>query len=615
MTTITLNNTPQAQDDLYTVAMLNGAISEDGGTSILNVMANDLGGKAKSLYSLDDGIENDGLAGSDLLTRDAVGFDNTSKSGALIEITADGKISYSMTAVSTAKFQSLAEGEIGVDTFTYAIRLGNGTLSSATVTVEIRGTNDVPVITSMTQSGSVNEDGALTASGKVTSTDVDNGATATYSAAASTSFAINAQTGAWTYTLDNAAAQAMAEGESRDVTFAVTVTDDKGATATQNVTITITGTNDVPVITSADQSGSVTEDGALTASGKVTSTDVDNGATATYSTDASSSFAIDAATGEWTYTLDNAAAQAMAEGESRDETFAVTVTDDKGATATQNVTITITGTNDVPVITSAVQSGAVTEDDTLTVTGTVASSDVDNGATAAYSGNAAGTYGSFAIDAATGEWTYTLDNDAAQSLNSDETVTETYTVTVTDDKGGIATQDVTVSINGKDEAPVVVILAKEEAQVAKEEAQVAKVEAQVAKEEAQVAKVEAQVAKVEAKVEAKAADVAPVTTPDVDGPAVATVFDIAVNKDGVVTGTTAYQTDATGTVTISGFDANDKLNVPDDWFLTNMVTQDNKGTGGDYVELFFANIGGVVTNDYEITLTGISSFDASVQLV
>ncbi len=469
MTTITLNNTPQAQDDLYTVATLNGMITEDGGTVTLSVMANDLGGKAKTLYSLDDGTENDGLAGSDLLIRDVVGFDNSSKSGALIEITADGKISYSMTAASTAKFQSLAEGEIGVDTFTYAIRLGNGTLSSATVTVEIRGTNDVPVITSMVQSGSVNEDGALTASGKVTSTDVDNGATATYSADASTSFAVDASTGAWTYTLDNAAAQAMAEGESRDETFAVTVTDDKGATATQNVTITITGTNDVPVITSDDQSGSVEEDGTQTASGKVTSTDV------------------------------------------------------------------------------------------------------DNGATASYSGNADGVYGSFAIDAATGEWTYTLDNDAAQSLNSDETVTETYTVTVTDDKGGIATQDVTVSISGKNEALVVA-------------------------EEAE-------------------------TTTTIAGPEVATVFEITVGnngkKAGMVTDTTSYLTDAAGEITISGFDANDQLDVPTDWFLTAMVTQgaNTNGVNDDSVTLSFDDVGGVATNDYEITLTGISSFDASVQLV
>ena len=106
-----------------------------------------------------------------------------------------------------------------------------------------------------------------------------------------------------------------------------------------------------------------------------------------------------AADGQWTYTLDNASHQNLAAGESHVETFTVTVTDDKGATATQDVTITVQGTNDQPVITSEVQAGSVKEDGTLTATGQVTSSDVDHGATATYTGDATGTYGSFAVAA------------------------------------------------------------------------------------------------------------------------------------------------------------------------------------------------------------------------
>jgi len=58
------------------------------------------------------------------------------------------------------------------------------------------------------------------------------------------------------------------------------------------------------------------------------------------------SFAVDAATGAWIYTLDNANHQNLAQGESHDEVFTVTVTDDFGATTTQTVTVTIHGTND-----------------------------------------------------------------------------------------------------------------------------------------------------------------------------------------------------------------------------------------------------------------------------
>ena len=66
--------------------------------------------------------------------------------------------------------------------------------------------------------------------------------------------------------------------------YDVTVDDGNGGTAVQTVTITITGTNDAPTITSGAQSGSATEIADLAAgenvdshasSGSVTFADVD----------------------------------------------------------------------------------------------------------------------------------------------------------------------------------------------------------------------------------------------------------------------------------------------------------------------------------------------------
>ena len=60
MTTITnraiinsFGNTPQAGDDLFTSVFT--GLTEDSGTFLLDVMGNDGGGKAKTLWSLDDG--------------------------------------------------------------------------------------------------------------------------------------------------------------------------------------------------------------------------------------------------------------------------------------------------------------------------------------------------------------------------------------------------------------------------------------------------------------------------------------------------------------------------------------------------------------------------------
>ena len=44
-----------------------------------------------------------------------------------------------------------------------------------------------------------------------------------------------------------------------ELTFTVTMDDNEGGTDTQDVVITITGTNDAPIIDSAAQSGSITE--------------------------------------------------------------------------------------------------------------------------------------------------------------------------------------------------------------------------------------------------------------------------------------------------------------------------------------------------------------------
>src|SRR5438270_8397592 len=143
-TTTSFSNTPQAVDDHYTAI-------EDGGLAGVykfDVMSNDLGGSAKTLWSIDD-TTTDGstLAGPgadgtiDLLAKDVVGVSESSDLGARISITTDGKIAY-----DTNSLEWLAAAQTVTDKFTYAIRLANGTLSWATVYVTVTGSNDGPVM-------------------------------------------------------------------------------------------------------------------------------------------------------------------------------------------------------------------------------------------------------------------------------------------------------------------------------------------------------------------------------------------------------------------------------------------------------------------------------------
>ncbi|MFS2202887.1 VCBS domain-containing protein, partial [Pseudomonas sp. Pseusp3] len=153
------------------------------------------------------------------------------------------------------------------------------------------------------------------------------------------------------------------------------------------------------------------------------STDIDHDATATWSINGSptgtyGSIAVDSS-GQWTYTLANgtdgvaSAVQSLKAGESHDEVFSVQVSDGLGGVDTQLVTVTVTGSNDAPVLSFAEgnATGAVQEDTTLSVSGQFSSADIDHDATATWSiaGSNTGTFGAIAVDSS-GQWTYTLAN-------------------------------------------------------------------------------------------------------------------------------------------------------------------------------------------------------------
>jgi VCBS repeat-containing protein len=160
------------------------------------------------------------------------------------------------------------------------------------------------------------------------------------------------------------------------------------------------------------------------------------------------------AAGVWTYTLDNnnAAVDALAVGATLNDSFTVTAID---GTA-QLVTITITGTNDTPVVTAAVDSGVVTEGPlpVMTATGMIDFGDVDlaDAHVVSVTPGGSGYLGTFAANVAddsTGDgsgqvsWLFLATNQLRQSLQAGQQLVQTYIVEIADGHGGTASQLVT----------------------------------------------------------------------------------------------------------------------------------------------------------------------------
>src|SRR5438477_284988 len=194
----------------------------------------------------------------------------------------------------------------------------------------------------------------------------------------------------------------------------------------------------------------------MTATGQVTFRDVNrihSHAFTVSSAAAHGSASVDAS-GNWTYTVSDAGAvDALAVDEHLADSFTVQVDDHHGGLATQVVSIDITGTNDAPLITSAAQSGNVSEGDDLpaadmTATGQVTFSDVDTSDTHTLSVSVDATHGT-ASAVPTRRSSYLVsDAGAVDALAVGEHLADSFTVQVDDHNGGLATQVVSIDITG-----------------------------------------------------------------------------------------------------------------------------------------------------------------------
>lgn len=483
------SNTPQASDDEY---RFNEDQAAQYGYNSANsyftwdVMADDLGGKAKKLFSIygDDSTNTQELWNA-LKTKDGSGWEYTESGRIRIR---DGQIDYQLGEGKTDStfvikdVQSLNAGQEINDAFTYAIQLGNGTLSYATVTIQISGANDNATIsvvgnqdTSVIEAGGVANatPGDASAGGTLAVNDVDSGQN-TFQAPTPASlvgtygtFTFDATTGAWTYTLDQTKADALADGAQ--VTDTLTVSSLDG-TATHDIVVNITGSNDAPTITAEVGSPTLADTGITDTfaniTGNLEGNDVDAGANLSYSLAAGENGIGTYGTltvnsdGSYTVVANAAAINALQSGTASD-VFNVTVSDGLGGSATTTLTINVSGANDTPTITAEVGSPTLVDtadtDTFANITGSLDGNDVDAGASLTYSlaagEDGVGVYGSLTVNA---DSSYTfVANAAAINALQDGTDTDVFNVMVDDGFGGTANTTLTINVSGANDTPTI----------------------------------------------------------------------------------------------------------------------------------------------------------------
>ena len=311
-----------------------------------------------------------------------------------------------------------------------------------TLDMTIGGNDDNAVVTGV-DLGAVTEDVTTQVQGQLTVNDSDLGEDHFQSSQINGHFGtlIITKDGTWAYDLDNSNPAVQRLGQGSTVTDIITVHSADGTP--HQITVTVNGTNDVPVI-AGTSTGQVTEESALQTSGKLTISDTDTAEAHFSDTDIAGSLGTlhlkD--NGDWTYDLDNKNPTVQALGQGKTTTERITVHSADGTP--HQITITVNGTNDTAVI-AGTNTGAVTEETQLQTSGTLTISDTDNGEAHFSDTDINGQLGTLHLKD-NGNWTYDLDNKnpTVQALGHGKTATDRITVHSAD---GTAHQ-IMVTING-----------------------------------------------------------------------------------------------------------------------------------------------------------------------
>lgn len=414
-----------------------------------------------------------------------------------LTINSDGTYSYNMdsTKLKDSSDNLIANGDKINVKYTITISDGEGGTTTKDLTFTFIGTGTGAKLVVSDGIGSIIEGSKLSDSGSLTQDSGANITSATISLRTIKSvsgitltseqekviknaFSIDKTTKSvnWKYSISEENIDFLPQDSTITAEFKITIDGIE-----KIVTITITGTNDAPVITSTIENarGSVTEagdgvSGTATTTGTLSASDKDSGDTLNWSLDKTSGTYgnILIVNGVWTYTLDNtkAATQALKSGDKVVETFIATVSDGKGGTSSQTITIEVNGSNDAPTFSNTAPTitynGSTVDENSLT--GNIGATDdtgnhivysidgqVEDNSDPDFTHSKTGDYGTLYINENTGAYKFVPNSDAING--ADSTVFEEFKFNATNDLGISNSQSLTINIIGTNDAPVISI--------------------------------------------------------------------------------------------------------------------------------------------------------------
>ena len=469
-------------------------------------------------------------------------------------------------SIADSAFDFIADNETLTLNYIATVDDGHGGVISTPITVSIHGadvvvvgTNDVPTIattsdgfaelSNINQPNPTGSTALRTAIGAISFTDVDltdrpvaSAAFTAFSYLNATSVDVTSQltakqlaaiaavekpltvlqdpgntndgSASWSYSIADGAFDFLADGETLTLTYTATVDDGHGGVVTKPIDITVTGSNDTAEISSglqtatiseqADSHGSTTPD---TANGAITFSDAD--LTDTHDFEITGVSASGATTGlangtvqlswlslgslsdstdgvqgsqNWSFSAPDSYFDYLADGETVTLTYAVEVDDHHGGVTSQDIVVTVEGSNDAPVIGGIAQLNLAEQTDTapLATTIPVTFTDLDLsdvGHSAAVTGAVASgattglaldeaaliallTPGAVTKDSGSSSGSVDLSFSAASTafnyLAEDEVLTLTYTVAIDDGDGGVTSRDFVITVTGTNDAPSIV---------------------------------------------------------------------------------------------------------------------------------------------------------------